>query len=480
MENLLKQIKKNIAEKQIICSGDKILVSFSGGPDSTALLYSLYKIYGKKAGRVPKRAGVENPGIIACYINHNIRPKAAKNEIKFCRDFCNKLNIPFIIIEADIPRYAKEQKLSIEEAGRNFRKDILHKIAREKNCNKIALGHHLDDTIETILFRLFRGTGPAGLSPIKPISGKFIRPLFNIPKSYIISFLEKDKIKYMLDRSNLESDFSRNYIRNKIIPVIEKHFGLKYKNSIDNFCQILADEDNFLNDITEKITKKLCTITPGGKIVVDLKKIAVYDICIRRRIIKRLLEKKYKHPGAGSFEQIERINDLIEGRRKTVDLGRNLRVVADRGNLMLSGGKIKMGRRNLAIPDTVELPEVRAVIKTQLIAIKSAKRKKQKNSWKINIDADKIVMPLEISGIGQGDRFQPLGLNGTKKVGDYLTDKKSLRQIRDEIPVIKDKKGIIWLVGYEISDRIKINNKTKKVLEIELIRRKDDARYPQI
>jgi len=211
-----------------------------------------------------------------------------------------------------------------------------------------------------------------------------------------------------------------------------------------------------------------------------LKKIAVYDICIRRRIIKRLLEKKYKHPGAGSFEQIERINDLIEGRRKTVDLGRNLRVVADRGNLMLSGGKIKMGRRNLAIPDTVELPEVRAVIKTRLIAIKSAKRKKQKNSWKINIDADKIVMPLEISGIRQGDRFQPLGLNGTKKVGDYLTDKKSLRQIRDEIPVIKDKKGIIWLVGYEISDRVKINNKTKKVLEIELIRRKNDARYPQI
>ena len=469
MKDMLENIKQNIAEKKMINKGDKILVSFSGGPDSTALLYCIHKLI--------KQLKFE---LIACYFNHNIRPKEAKKEIEFCLDFCKKLKIPFIVTEADIPKIAKEQQLSIEEAGRNFRRTILQKIAIDENCNKIALGHHLDDTIETILFRLFRGTGPGGLNPIKPVSGKIIRPLFNIPKGDIVAFLNKGKIKYMLDRSNFDSDFSRNYIRNKIIPIIEKHFGEKYKGSISRFSQILTDEDNFLKSLAEKGLKKLCTITPGGKIIVDLKKISVYDTSVRRRIIKLLLEKTYQHPGAGSFEQIEQVNDLIEGRQKAVDLGKDLRVVVDRANLLLSGKKIKFGRYKLAIPGKVELPKIRAAIRTGQIDIKSASKMIQKSGWKINIDFDKIAPPLEINGIKPGDRFKPLGLEGTKKVGDYLTDRKCPRHIRDEIAIVRDKKGIIWLVGHEISDRVKINNKTKKVLEIELIRRKNDERYPQI
>lgn len=469
MKDLLNQIKKNIAAQQMISPGDKILVSFSGGPDSTALLYALNKL---------KRD--YNTKLIACYINHNIRPKAVKNEIKFCFDFCKKYRIPFMVAESNIPKLAREQKLSLEEAGRNFRKDILQKIAFDENCNKIALGHHLDDTIETILFRLFRGTGPGGLNPIKPVSEQIIRPLFNIPKGDIVAYLKKNKIGFKIDKSNLESDFSRNYIRNKIIPVIEKHFGAKYKNSINRFSQILADEDNFLRKVTEIEAKKTYDVTPGGKIVVDLKKITLYDTCIRRRILRLLLEKLFGHPGAGSFKQIEAIINLINGRQKAVNLGRDLRVIQDRDNLILSGIKIKLRRQNLEIPGKVEIPEIRVTINSRLIATKSARKKKQKNGWKINIDADKIILPLIVDGIKPGDRFRPLGLNGTKKVGDYLTDKKCLDAIRDEIAVIRDKKGIIWLAGYEISDLVKIDNNTKKVLQIELIRRKNDERYPQI
>ncbi len=490
MKDLLKQIKENIAQKQMVDKGDKILVSFSGGPDSTALLFCLNQIYGKNVGRVPKQkshrkrwgtnALVEKSNIFACYINHNIRPKDVKKEIKFCHEFCKKLDIPFIVAEANIPRYAKEQKLSLEEAGRNFRRHCLKNIAENNDCNKIVVGHHLDDTIETILFRLFRGTGPGGLSPIKPISGLYVRPLFNIPKVDIVAFLKSNNIKFVLDKSNLESDFSRNYIRNKVIPAIEKHFGTKFKGSINKFSQILADEDDFLKNLAQKEAKKLCTITSGGKIIVDLKKISVYDTAIRRRIIKLLLEKLFKHPGGGSFSQVEGINDLIDGRQKVVNLGKDLRVIKDRDNLILSGKKVNLGRNNLAIPGAVELQNIGAAIETRLIENKSAKKVKQKGGRRINIDYDKVSLPLEINGIKPGDKFKPLGLGGTKKVGDYLTDKKYLRQTRDEIAVVRDKKGIVWLVGFEITDRVKINNKTKKVLEIELIRRKNADRYPQI
>lgn len=462
MKDIVAQVKENIVEHNLIMPGDKILVAFSGGPDSTALLYIL--------DRLKKELKIE---LAACYINHRIRPKAVKKEIRFCHDFCIKLKILFVLCEADIPKYATEQKLSIEEAGRNFRLEVLEKIARDEKCDKIAMGHHLDDAIETILFRLFRGTGPGGLMPMKPIYGKFIRPLYNIPKSDIEFFLNRKKIRFMLDRSNLKSDFSRNYIRNKIIPVIEKHFGPKYRNSINNFARIISDDDSFLRGFAERQVEKICTITPGGKIIVDLPKIAVYAVGVRRRIIKLLLEKLSGRPGTGSFEQVERINDMIDGHLKAVDLGGSLRAISYGELLVLAAGKINIKRRNLEIPATTELPEIRTAIKTRLRKGNKAVLDIQKSNRKINLDIDKILQPVIVRSIRPGDKFRPLGLDGTKKIGDFLTDRKIARYLRDEIPVIEDKNGIIWLAGLEISENVKIDKKTKKVLEIELIRRKN-------
>ena len=128
MKDVLKRVRKNIAAKSLIQSGDKILVSFSGGPDSTALLYCL--------NRLKKEIKID---LAACYINHNFRPKAAKKEIKFCGEFCAKYNIPFIPVGDDVKKYAKKEKLSLEEAGRQFRQTILLKIAKDEKCDKIIL-----------------------------------------------------------------------------------------------------------------------------------------------------------------------------------------------------------------------------------------------------------------------------------------------------------------------------------------------------
>jgi len=445
----------------MITPGDKVLVGFSGGPDSTALLHLLHNCSRDMAF-----------SLIACYINHGIRPKAVGREIVYCTDICQNLNIPLTVVEADIPAYAKTDKLSLEEAGRIFRIDALNEIAKQENCTAIALGHHLDDQIETILFRLFRGTGPQGIMPIKPASGNIIHPLFNIPRSEIESYCKQHKLKPVLDESNLQSHFSRNYVRNKIVPLIEKHFEGKYRNALLHFAQIVADENEYLDRLTRKEFKKIVRFTPGNKIVVDLAKIAAYDLWLRRRLVKTCLEQLDGRIGAGSFEQVKRIDEVITGRKKAVNLPGTIRIVADRGKMYFMRGAVNWKKHSLAPGQTADLPEIRSRIQCRKIEGSMAVTTRQKQGHKIHVDAGRIEPPLEIRGIKDGDRFRPLGMRGIKKIGDYLTDARVSRYLRDEIPMVIDRKGIVWLVGHQIADRVKIEKKTTEVLEIELSERR--------
>lgn len=461
MVNLIQATKENILKHNLITRGDKVLVAYSGGPDSTAMLHILH--------RLSRRLKFS---LAACYINHNIRPRAVRKEIKLCGEFCSKMKIPFFAFKIDIPLLAKEFKLSIEEAGHRFRKQMLEKVAKEKDCTRIATAHHLDDIVETILFRLFRGTGPQGLDPIKPVYGNFIRPLYNLSRQDIELYITGNNLPCALDRSNLESKYSRNYIRNKIIPVIEKHFGPKYQRSIISFAGIVTDENSFLAELTRKELRKIATVTVGGKIVIDLKRIASYDRWLRRRMIKQALEYISGHTGTGSSEDIERIDKLICGQLKTVSIGGNIMIARDRNRFLLFDERINIKEKEFNINKDTEIPEIKCRVRCTLIPRNKAVTRLQKAGNRVNIDQNKICPPMRIRGIKPGDSFVPLGMTGKKKVGDFLTDRKVSRFVRDEIPIISDKSGIIWLTGYQISDRVKINQTTKKVLEIEIIRKK--------
>jgi tRNA(Ile)-lysidine synthase len=455
------KIENNIKELRLIEPGDKLLIALSGGPDSTALLHILHELSSKLKF-----------SLSACYINHRIRPKAVQKEIEFCDKICTKLNIEFVLHEIDIPEYAKKNKLSLEEAGFIQRKKILQKIANKNSCNKIVLGHHQDDIIETILFRLLRGTGPGGLQPIKPISGNIIRPLYNITKDEILKYLKSNKIRYLIDRSNLKSEFSRNYIRNKIIPVIKKRFGDSYRSAIGNFAEIISAEDDYLAAIASKNLKKIAGISPGGKIVVDLPKIRLYDSWLRRRVIKKILEKLSGLPGTGSFDDIARLDRLIDGELRAVSLEGGIDVVRRGDKIYFIKDRCNIRNVNMNTEGTTELAMLNSRLKCSQLAVAKAIRKVQKGGDRVHIDYDKIDPPCQIRNIKPGDRFTPLGMKGTKKVGDFLTDKKVPRQLRDEIPVIFDNKGLIWLVGFQIADRVKIDKSTKKVLDIEYLKRK--------
>ena len=190
-------------------------------------------------------------------------------------------------------------------------------------------------------------------------------------------------------------------------------------------------------------------------------------------MIKMLLEKLSGHPGRGSLEEVERIDELIGGQLKAVDLSGVLRAIKHNDLMILIGAKREIGRRQLKVPGTTEIPKIKTAFRTKVKGRSQAILAAQKRNRKINIDFDKISPPLTVRNIKPGDRFSPLGLKGTKKIGDFLTDRKIARYLRDEIPVVEDKNGIVWLTGLEISDNVKIDKTTKKVLEIEVIRRRN-------
>jgi len=461
MLSLLNRLQDNIIKNELSASGERILVALSGGPDSTCLLLSLAKL------SRPQRYS-----LVACYIDHKIRPKIVPREIEFCRKLCRRLKVRLVVVEADIPKYAREEKLSLEEAGRLFRREALAHIAFTESCTKIATGHHQDDLVETILFRLLRGTGPQGLDPIKPKSGIFIRPLYNISKEDILADLKKHKAGFMLDRSNFQSDFSRNFIRNKLIPDIERRFGSGFKKALLNFADILHHENAALDKLARKSFKTLVDKTPGGKIIVALDKIRRYDLWLKRRLVKFILEELSGVVGAGSFEEVERVVSIMEKGSGAIDLAGEIRAKCDHGFLAFGLKPVVFIAREIAVPGTTTLNDADGDMKVSTRLKRKSALSRTPRNHTITLDFDALKPPLKARGIQPGDKIRPLGMTGSRKVGNILTDRKVPRFLRDEIPVILDREGIIWIAGIEIADRAKITSRTRQVLELKLVTKK--------
>ena len=456
--NIAEIFKRTVDKYNLLQSGESVLVGLSGGPDSVALLLLL--------ARLRKKLNLQ---LTAVYINHQIRPKAALKEEKFCEELCDRLGIELDIVAEDIPALAKKKKVGLEEAAREFRYEVYELLADEDGHDKIALGHHRDDRVETVLFRILRGTGSAGLRGIPVKRGKYIRPLYDISKSGILAYLEELEQDYCVDKTNLESDYSRNFIRNELLPRVRENLNPSVDRALLNLSENIAVEEDFLEREVEKTVKKAINITPGGKLEVDLILFKGYDLWLKRRLLRYGLKFLSPRQLAPDKEVIDRLVSLGE---KSVSLPDKIQAVFTDQKLVLYR-RVKPAAYDIKLDydGQVRLDSPKLAFKCRLKR-SGTPLKNRKNARQVNLDFDRVNLPLTVRNIRPGDRFRPLGLSGTKKVGDFLTDRKVPPVYRDEIPVVSDNEGIIWLVGYEIADRVKIDNKTKKVVSIEVSARK--------
>ena len=290
------KVLQTIEKFHLIENGDKIIVGVSGGPDSICLLDVLKKI---------KKIKFE---IIVTHINHQIRDEANSDE-EYVKEYCEKNKINYYIKRIDVINFANNNKMGLEEAGRKLRYDFFDEIMIKENANKIAIAHNKNDKIETVIMNLLRGTGISGLKGIEPIrDNKYIRPLIECDRAEIEKYCEKNSLNPRIDKSNYENNYTRNKIRNIVIPYIRNEFNPNIIETLNRLAEISTEVDDFLKKITENEFEKLKLQEKPREIVLDLKKYNEKELLVRKRILIFAISKVL-----GNTQNVEKVNieDII-------------------------------------------------------------------------------------------------------------------------------------------------------------------------
>lgn len=293
--NLVEKVRKNIQDYDLINEKDSIVVGVSGGPDSMLLLHVLNMLKDDM-----------NFKIQVAHINHMIRKEACFDE-ELVKKYCNKYDIPCHVLTADVLNEARMLKISTEECGRNIRYDFFNKILNDTHSNKIAVAHNLGDNAETMLLNLIRGAGLNGICGMKFKSQNLIRPLLNIDKESIIEYLKENNIEYAIDKTNFENDYTRNYIRNVLVPDLKK-VNPNILNTMFRMSDILKKDEAALESITDRKTCDIIISECGDSILIDVKKFKELDHNLKGRVVMCILSKLLNN--TQGIEQIH-IKDII-------------------------------------------------------------------------------------------------------------------------------------------------------------------------
>lgn len=306
---LEQKIFEFVTQYQLIENGDKIVLGVSGGPDSIAMFDILYKI-----------SKEINFDICVAHINHGLRENASIDE-KFVKDFCEKLKVPFFVRHVNIKQIAQEQKCGIEETGRKIRYEFFDEIMEKTMSNKIAIAHHCNDNAETILMNLLRGTGTKGLMGIEKKNGKYIRPLLETKRQEIDEYLKQNHIVARHDESNDDNTYTRNKIRNVLIPYLEKEFNPNLIGALQRLSCIIKEDDEYWQKKIPVIYEQVCieekNVTKNytynksnhAEIIMDLKKFNTLEKMVQKKIILYAIQKIF-----GTTQRIEKIHmeDIVK------------------------------------------------------------------------------------------------------------------------------------------------------------------------
>lgn len=443
-----------IKQYSMIKNEDKIVVGFSGGPDSTALLHILIQL-----------KNIFDIQVFAVHINHMIRDEEAFRDEEFSREFCKKFNIPFYSFRIDVLTLAKDKGLSSEEAGRLVRYECFEKVLKEVGGNKIALAHNKNDQAETMIMKFLRGAGLKGISGIKPVRGNIIRPLLVCSREEIEDYCKKNNLNPVIDSTNKEAIYLRNKIRLELIPYIKENIN---ENIIDNLfkaSEILRDEDEYIEMETIK-AYELVKANEG----ISISRFKEFHIAIQRRIIRKMI-KDVK----GDLNAIENIHvddclKLIEKGEtgKKINLPQKLIAEISYDNFYVKKEREKKDfEYKIIIPGTVNIKELNLKISSDLIKNEGTLKD---NAFIKYFDYDKIKGELVVRNRKEGDFIYPKGLNGKKKIKDLFIDNKIPKDKRDEIPLVALGKEILWVYNIRDTKNYKIDENTKNVLKIKIER----------
>jgi len=444
---VVKKIQTSL--EKLLNAGEPLLVGVSGGPDSVALLDVLVQ-----SGWRPH----------VCHLNHKLRGADSDADAEFVRELAGRYGLPCTIEARPVDRD--------EDAARRERFGFFTAVSIRTGIKKLALAHTADDQVETFLLRLLRGAGVPGLVGIWPERQigvvRVIRPLLQIRHPEVLEYLRQRGLTYREDASNADTRFTRNRIRHELLPLLEREYNPSIRDVLLNTAEILRDEDFYLlHHIARRFYMTVCQSD-----AVNVKALANCPIAVQRRLVRFWLGAEGEGGARFSFEQIETVRQLAlsEQPGSQIDLGGDL-IVYREYDVLKKARHEEMESVTGKWPVAVDSETVVRELGVRFVVESSVRRQggvEPPHSQEESLDADALGAAPFVRTWQEGDRFQPLGMNGEKKLQDFFVDEKVPRRMRGRVPLLCAADGrIAWVVGHRIAEPFKVSERTRRVLRVK-------------
>ena len=453
---LIKKVRNTIFRYEMIQQGDLIIVAVSGGPDSVCLLHCLHDLKDELKF-----------GLVVAHFEHGLRPDEDESETIFVRRLAASMNLPYETDKA--VTLNKAETASIEEKARDARYAFLEEVMQKRRAQKIAVGHNLNDQAETVIMRLLRGSALPGLAGIPPYRDhKIIRPLIEIQRKEILSYLSSRDLSFVTDSSNVETRYLRNEIRLKLMPLLQT-YQPRLIEHLGQLSEVLRDENRYIEQEVEDWILRNADFNPNGDVIIPVSTFVGLPRPVRNRVTRQIIKKVKKNLRRIDRVHILGVHTLAMSLKpqSTLRLPDGFTIKKRYDRLIFSGGIDERSddfHYDLAGPGTTHIIEIDRTI--SLFELQPGNVSNMEESrWTAYFNADNLAYPLILRNFKPGDRFVPLGMSGHKKVKDFFVDLKVPLEMRRSTPLLLSGDIPIWICGYRIDERYKVTPDTKKILK---------------
>ena len=467
---VLARVRGYIREHRLLEKGDRVLLAVSGGADSMAMLELFHQL-----------APEFQAALHVVHLNHKFRGAEAAEDAEFVRREAEKRGIPSTILAFNVPAYRDKHCLSSQDAARRARHVLFYRVARRVGATKMAAAHHRDDQVETVLLNILRGTGPKGLRGMQPRRrwGKkeMIRPLLRLSRDEIENFLQEQGVPHRLDRSNLKDAYLRNKVRLRLLPLLEKEYNPRFRDSLLALSTLMGELEAYLAEETFRASVGVGLAHHGKGLTLDRLELRNKPDALQGRVLHHALKVLAPRFRDITYRHIRDLQALAaEGRTgSSLDLPGGLVARVSYRQLHLSRGGRKKAPQEpgvplpLPVPGEAEMPREGKRITARVLSREEMPwPPDEKTESLLDYDKTASLGPLTVRFRRPGDRLQPLGLSGNKKLKDFLMDRKVPRAVREKIPLVTGGGKILWVAGFTIHEGFKITGKTERILHLKV------------
>lgn len=451
---MLVKVRNFIDEHRLFAPGSRIVVGVSGGPDSMALLHVLAALIQDWHLK-----------IIAAHVHHGLR-KEADADMNLVAEGCRTLNIPLETVRVDISQMAAEEKRSLEEMGRISRYRFFEEVRQRFNAICIATAHHQEDAAESVLLHLLRGSGTRGMRGILPINGRVVRPLLGVGKQEILEYLKQHQIAFAVDQSNASNTYTRNRIRNHLMPILARDYNPQIVSSLNQLSDIIKDEYDLLEILTDRWIKKAVLQQQPDQVEVSAEFLLSSHPALQRRGVLRLCQQVGGRSG-WEKKDIDIVIDLAakKGSNHFARLKHGVVVRKVYQHLFFSRAIPEMVEfcYSVEVPGVVNVRETGQRYTFSIVAAQQH-RPEPETTW---LDWGCMSQPLYLRSRQAGDRISLSGLRGRKKLKDFFIDEKIPWERRDRIPILASENEVYAIIGYRVAAQAECGDNSRQVLVIK-------------